>query len=146
MPESSKCTRDGGDGLTIPIDWSGAPNGTASYAVIMSHYPNNSVPGVDTPSHYWLAWNIPANVTSLPHGNPESIGDEGSDKDGTRVGYTPPCSPPGGAKHAYTITVYALSEAPTTLGTGDNPSARYTDVMQAIDGKVLDAGSFTFLN
>lgn len=111
----------------------------------MYHYPNNSIPGQDTPSHYWLVWNVPTSVTGLPHGNPASIGDEGSDKDGTRIGYTPPCSPPGAA-HSYTIAVYALSEAPTLLGKGDNPKATYATFMHAIDGKVLDAGSFSFVN
>ena len=88
LPADLKCTRDGGDGLSPPISWAGSPAGTKSYALTMHHYPRGRVEGVDTPSHYWLVWNIPADTRSFSRGNPESIGNEGGDKDKRYVGYT----------------------------------------------------------
>jgi len=145
LPAGSKCTRDGGDGLSPPIAWAGAPEGTKSYAVIMHHYPRDRVEGVDNPSHYWLVWDIPANITSFSRGNVESIGNEGGDKDKRYVGYTPPCSP-GDVSHAYTITVYALDTEVTTLGAKDNIDVDWATMTKAIEGNVLDSSSLTFNN
>ena len=86
LPADLKCTRDGGDGLTPPLVWSGAPADTQGLALIMHHYPKGTVEGVDAPSQYWLLWNIPADTTAQPRGNPASIGDEGADKDENRTG------------------------------------------------------------
>lgn len=66
LPADLKCTRDGGDGLSPPISWTGAPAGTESFAVIMHHYPRGRVEGVDIPSHYWLVWKFPRTRRSFP--------------------------------------------------------------------------------
>ncbi|MDP5084371.1 MAG: hypothetical protein NWQ23_03045, partial [Yoonia sp.] len=82
LPADLKCQRDNGDGASPPLVWTGVPVGTQSLALIMYHYPKGTVEGVDPPSQYWLLWNIPAGTVSLPRANPDSIGNEGSDKDG----------------------------------------------------------------
>ena len=145
LPADLKCTRDNGDGLSPPIDWSGAPEGTKSFAVIMHHYPQNRVEGVDNPSHYWLVWNIPADTASLPRGNPESIGNEGGDKDKRYVGYTPPCSP-GGAAHKYTITVYALDTESISLGNEDDINVDWAALSGSIKDHVLASSALDFMN
>lgn len=145
LPADLKCTRDGGDGLSPPIRWEGAPSGTESFAVIMHHYPRGTVEGVDNPSHYWLVWNIPADTTSLSRGNVESIGTEGGEKDRRYIGYTPPCSP-GNASHSYTITVYALDSETTGLGDQDDITVDWATLTGAIKGKVLASSSLTFNN
>ncbi len=145
LPLSSKCQRDNGEGLSPALEWTSAPQGTQSFVVVMHHYPRGTVPGRDAPSHYWLLWNIPADVLSLSLGNKESYGDEGANKDRRGVGYTPPCAPDH-TKHAYTITVYALSAAPDALGTGDNPGVDWSAVMAAIEGKVIASSELTFFN
>lgn len=89
LPFDFKCTRDGGAALTPGLQWSDAPIGTESFAVIMHHYPQNTTEGVDDPSQYWLLWDIPATTTDLPAGNPNSVGHEGADKDRNITGYTP---------------------------------------------------------
>ncbi len=114
LPADLKCERDGGDGLSLPLTWSGVPEGTQSFALAMTHYPRGTEPGRDDPSHYWLLWDIPGDARQLPRGNLSSIGHEGADKDQHRVGYTPPCSP-GNQQHEYTITLHALSTPPQTL-------------------------------
>ena len=146
LPADLKCTRDGGDGLSPPIGWTGAPAETRSFAVIMHHYPRDRVEGVDAPSHYWLVWNIPADTASLSRGNVESIGTEGSEKDRRYIGYTPPCSPSGGAAHSYTITVYALNSEDTGLGDEDDLDVDWVALTEAIEGKVIDSSSLTFIN
>ena len=50
-----------GDGSTLPLAWSGAPAETQSYAVIMHH-----VAAPEEIHWYWVLYNIPADVTSLP--------------------------------------------------------------------------------
>jgi Raf kinase inhibitor-like YbhB/YbcL family protein len=145
LPADLKCTRDGGDGLSPPISWEGAPANTKSFAVIMHHYPKGRVEGVDNPSHYWLVWNIPADTHSFSRGNVESIGNEGGDKDKRYVGYTPPCSP-GNVTHSYTITVYALDSDTIALGNQDDIEVDWLALTGAIEGHVLDSSSLTFNN
>lgn len=145
LPAGSKCTRDGGDGLSPPIDWSGAPEGTKSFAVVMHHYPSGKVEGVDTPSHYWLVWNIPASTNSFPRGNLASIGNEGGDKDKRYIGYTPPCSP-GNVSHEYTITVYALDTDTISLGDEDDIDVDWIALTGAIEANVLASSSIDFMN
>lgn len=145
LPADLKCTRDGGDGKSPPIEWANAPEGTKGYAVVMHHYPRGRVEGVDTPSHYWLVWNIPADTTSFPRGNPESIGNEGGDKDKRYVGYTPPCSP-GNVAHEYTITVYAVDVEKISLGDEDDIDVDWAALTGAIEGNVLAKSSLTFVN
>ncbi len=145
LPADLKCTRDGGDGKSPPIEWANVPPATKGFAVIMHHYPRGRVEGVDTPSHYWLVWHIPADTTSLPRGNPESIGHEGGDKDKRYIGYTPPCSP-GNAAHEYTITVYALDSETIALGDEDDIDVDWAALTEAIEGKILASSSLTFVN
>ena len=98
-----------GAGATLPLEWSGAPSGTKSFAVIMHHSPG---PG-DT-KWYWTLYNIPANVQSLPK-NVQGVGSLGSNSVNRRPGYAPPHSKGPGAK-TYILTAYALS-APVQTST-----------------------------
>lgn len=43
LPADLKCTRDGGDGLSPPLEWTTVPTGTQSLALIMHHYPRGRV-------------------------------------------------------------------------------------------------------
>lgn len=145
LPAALKCTRDGGDGVSPPLSWSGVPSGTQSLAVIMHHYPRGSVEGQDDPSQYWLLWNIPADTRDIERGNPLSIGDEGSDKDRRQTGYTPPCSP-AGVLHAYTITLYALDSPLDSLPQHDEIAVDWAEMTQAMNGKILAESHITFNN
>jgi phosphatidylethanolamine-binding protein (PEBP) family uncharacterized protein len=145
LPADLKCSRDGGDGASVPLEWTGAPEGTAGFALIMHHYPRGTVEGRDAPSQYWLLWNIPADTREIPRGNPASLGDEGSDKDGNYTGYTPPCSP-GAAVHEYTITLYALSSVPEDLPHSDSKAVDWATLTAALQDKVIAQSSLTFRN
>lgn len=94
-----------GDGSTLPLAWSGAPDGTQSYAVIMHH-----VAAPEEIHWYWVLYNLPADVTSLPK-NVTGIGTLGNNINNGLVEYSPPCSQGPGDKE-YIYTVYALSAQP----------------------------------
>ena len=98
-----------GDGAsaTLPLEWSGAPAGTKSYAVIMHH-----IPGPGDAKWYWILYNIPADTKGLPK-NAKDVGVLGNNSVNGRTEYAPPHSKWPGPK-TYIYTVYALS-APVTL-------------------------------
>lgn len=145
LPAALKCTRDGGDGVSPPLTWSQVPEGTDSFAVIMYHYPRGTVAGRDTPSQYWLLRNIPADTRSIERGNPDSIGNEGSDKDARQTGYTPPCSP-AGAVHEYAIAVYALDAPLSNLPEYDDVSVDWETLMAGMYGKIIASAEVSFSN
>ncbi|MEI7635442.1 MAG: hypothetical protein WCK47_14315 [bacterium] len=96
-----------GDGAssTLPLEWSGAPEATRSFTVIMHHIPP------DGPAKwYWVLYNIPAGTQSLPK-NVKGVGTVGNNSVNGRAEYAPPHSKGPGAK-TYIYTVYALSAAP----------------------------------
>lgn len=145
LPSALKCTRDGGDGVSPPLQWSNVPAGTKSLSVIMYHYPRGAVAGRDAPSQYWLLWNIPPDVRTIDRANPLSIGDEGADKDERYTGYTPPCSP-AGSVHEYTIAIYALDAALSDLPKTDAISVDWTTLTNEMAGHVIDSAQFSFKN
>jgi Raf kinase inhibitor-like YbhB/YbcL family protein len=102
LPEEYTCD---GAANTLALSWSGAPEGTKSFAVIMHH-----VASPEDIHWYWVVYNIPADVTSLPK-NMTGTGTLGNNSVNGRTEYTPPCSKGPGSK-TYTYTVYALSAEP----------------------------------
>jgi Raf kinase inhibitor-like YbhB/YbcL family protein len=98
-----------GDGAsaTLPLEWSGAPAGTKSFAVVMHH-----VDPEGKAKWYWVLYNLPADSRSLPK-NVSGVGTLGNNSVNGRTAYAPPHSKGPGAK-TYIYTLYALS-APVKL-------------------------------
>jgi|GEM_PF-751993 len=94
-----------GPQATLALNWSGAPAGTQSYAVIMHH-----VAGPEDIHWYWVLYDIPAGVTSLAR-NSTGVGTLGTNSVNDQIAYAGPCSQGPGEK-AYTYTVYALLAEP----------------------------------
>ena len=96
-----------GDGTrsTLPLEWSGAPEGTKSFALIMHH-----IPGPGDVKWYWILYDIPADVKALPK-NVKGVGTLGNNSVNGRTEYAPPHSKGPGPK-TYIYTVYALSAPP----------------------------------
>ncbi len=117
-----------GDGLSPPLEWSGAPAATKSYALIMDHV----TPDGDK-KWYWTVYDIPASAASLPKDS-QSIGKIGTGFKG-EIGYEPPNSKGPGAK-TYVITMYALSEPLKLAGTPGRE-----ELMEEMKGKVLASSS-----
>ena len=94
-----------GESISPPVEWSGAPEGTQSFALIMHH-----VAAPDDVHWYWVLYNLPVSTTSLPE-NASGIGALGTNSVNGRNEYAPPCSKGPGEK-IYTLTLYALSAQP----------------------------------
>ena len=94
-----------GASSSLALNWSGAPAGTVSFAVIMHH-----VASPEDIHWYWVLYNIPADVTGLAK-NSSGVGTLGTNSVNDRMEYAPPCSKGPGDK-TYTYTVYALSAQP----------------------------------
>ncbi len=92
-------------GVSPPLQWTGAPTGTLSFAVIMHH-----VAADNEIKWYWVLYDIPAGVNSLP-ANVSGVGTLGNNSVNGETAYEPPCSQGPGPK-TYVITVYALSAPP----------------------------------
>lgn len=123
------------EGVSPRLSWQ-AVAGAKSYAVIMEDPDAPNKPFV-----HWLAWNIPANVTSLPEGlqeqarltAPEGVL-QGRNTRGS-IGYFGPKPPVGDPAHHYHFQVFAL-DIVLPLGWG----AERDQLLQAIQGHVLSKG------
>lgn len=117
-----------GEAATLPLQWSGAPAGTESYAVVMHH-----VDPEGRTKWYWVLYDIPATVQSLPR-NVTGIGTLGNNSVNGQTGYAPPHSKGPGPK-TYVYTVYALS-APPQIAVPPSQVSRQV-LLDAMDGLVL---------
>ncbi len=95
-------TGDGED-VSPELRWSGVPEGTNSFAIVV-HDPD--APLVDGFTH-WVAYGIAGDQTGLPEGGGDATA--GSNSFG-KTGYGGPAPPPGHGTHHYYFWVYALDE------------------------------------
>lgn len=107
-PHGGIPTRHTGEGEDIspPLEWTGAPEGSRSFAVIC-HDPD--APLCKEGSYgfvHWVLYNIPASVTSLEEGGGHAFTQGRTDFDGT--GYGGPMPPEGHGTHHYFFWVLAL--------------------------------------
>jgi Raf kinase inhibitor-like YbhB/YbcL family protein len=139
MPQVYARFAAGGRNVSIPLHWTGTPQGVKSFALsIVDLHP------VARKWVHWLVINIPPDVTSLPEGASgksmprgaveikNSFGD---------VGYGGPQPPKGTGAHQYLVTVYALRDAGLDL----KADATLADFQSAIRAKVLGEASITGL-
>lgn len=128
IPEKFTCK---GQDVSPPLRWTGVPDGTKSFALIMDD--------PDAPAGTWVHWvvyNIPVSVTEFVENMPR----DPELKDGTRqgrngfgkAGYNGPCPPPG-TQHRYHFRLYALS-AVLDL----KPGATRMQLDRAMAHKILD--------
>ena len=92
-----------------PLAWTGAPSGTAGYAMLMT-----TIPGPGTVKYNWLLYGIPAGTNTIAE-NTTGGATVGFADDGGGLNYAPPCSQGPGLKQ-YIFTLYALSGAPNLAG------------------------------
>jgi phosphatidylethanolamine-binding protein (PEBP) family uncharacterized protein len=104
LPVIYTCDGTGG-GHSPPLEWTGAPQGTVEFAIMVTTL------ALDGLRWNWVLYHIPGNVTSLAE-NTVGVGTAGLTSDGPEHRYYPPCSTGPGAK-TYTFTIYALSGIPT---------------------------------
>ncbi|WP_375489009.1 YbhB/YbcL family Raf kinase inhibitor-like protein [uncultured Jatrophihabitans sp.] len=109
-PQVSGVMGAGGADRSPHLSWTGAPDGTRSYAVTVYD------PDAPTASGFWhwAAFNIPATTTELPAGAGGADGNGLPDgavqlkNDGGMVGYVGAAPPPGHGTHHYWVVVHAV--------------------------------------
>jgi Raf kinase inhibitor-like YbhB/YbcL family protein len=122
--------------LSPPLAWSGAPDGTKSFALIVD---DPDAPDPAKPQRmyvHWVVYNIPAATVALA----ENASKKGLPKgavqgknDWGKAEYGGPCPPIG--RHRYFFKLYALDTELTGLS-----SPTKADLERAIHGHVLDSG------
>ena len=121
-----------GSSISPALAWQGAPDNTASFALVMQHQSSDNL------QHwYWLAYDIPADMTALAPG--EIIGTLGVNSINGLNEYAPPCSQGPGEK-LYTFTLYALSQSPEF---GDADTVDGETLLATIENITLASNSFT---
>jgi Raf kinase inhibitor-like YbhB/YbcL family protein len=116
--------------INPPLNWSGAPPGTKSLALIVD---DASAP--ITPSIYWLVFDINPGATDIQQGSLPTGAHQALNSAGTAT-YDAPC--PNGHRHSYRFTVYALR---TTLNLPN--SAPLQSVWTAIAAATIGRGRIT---
>jgi Raf kinase inhibitor-like YbhB/YbcL family protein len=127
-----KYTCDGED-VSPPLQWSGAPERTQSFALIVE---DPDAPDPAAPQRIWVHWvlyDIPRTANALQEGTTASSlpsGTREGKNDWARTGYGGPCPPKG--RHRYFFRLFALD---TLLGDRRAPSK--TDLEAAMAGHAL---------
>src|SRR5581483_5310610 len=114
-----------------PLAWRNAPAGTRSFAVVTFDFDGREGLGVV----HWVAYGIPAHVTTLAKGagaKPGAGFTGGSNVRNSPL-YAGPCPPPGEPFHHYMFTVHALDLAPESL----NPGLSRDQLMAAMSGHIV---------
>ena len=105
-PQVSGIFGAGGEDVSPHLAWSGAPEGTQSYAVTVYD------PDAPTASGFWhwAVFNLPADVTELASGASTSLPDGAVQlkNDGGVAGYIGAAPPPGHGTHHYWTVVHAV--------------------------------------
>ncbi len=125
-----------GENRSPPLAWSGAPAGTAAFALLMT---DPDAPGGEF--LHWMVFNLPASISRLDAGQPNNFkltnGAVQGVNDFGRPGYGGPCPPPGRA-HRYVFQLFALDRCvePRTI-------VRAADLHRAMEGRILARATLT---
>ena len=115
----------GGKGVSPQLSWSGAPDGTLSYAVTVFD------PDAPTPSGYWhwAVADVPASVTSLAQGADLPAGAYAVRNDKGNRRYDGAAPPEGDHPHRYYVVVHAVDVE--ELGAGPDATPAVVSFMLA---------------
>lgn len=122
------------------MTWSGAPPGTAAYALIAQD--QDAKTANNEPFIEWLVYNMPPAVTQLDASVPSrpllSNGAQQGVNSQLTIGYIGPCPNKGDAPHHVTFELFA-QDGYVTLETG----AVIADVRDALNGHTLGQAQLT---
>ena len=129
QPIPMRHTGDGADG-SPPLQWSDAPAGTKSFALICDD--------PDAPAGTWVHWviyRLPAGTKELPEKIAQTeilpSGARQGVNDFRRIGYGGPL-PPLGKPHRYFFKLYALDDELPRI-----PRVTKPELLQAMEGHIL---------
>lgn len=142
------------DGATIParhaqtgrdvspaLSWSGAPDSTRSFVLMVRDLDAAIGDGTDELLH-WLVWNIPGTATSLPEGVPQGPSGVNGMRQISASGpyYRGPAAPSSGPPHHYVFELYALDATINVAAVGLSPAATRAAVLQAMATHIRSKG------
>jgi len=122
-----------GRDVSPPLSWSGAPDGTKSFALVVD---DPDAPDPRAPRMTWVHWvlyDLPSTIRKLPEGvmlDALPTATKEGQNDWKRTGYGGPCPPIG--RHRYFHKLYALDTVLTDLRTPTK-----SQLEQAMEGHVL---------
>jgi hypothetical protein len=117
----------------VPLAWSGAPEGTKSFALVID---DPDAPDPKAPKVRWVHWvvyDLPVATSSLPEGSPQPELPQGAHvgkNDWARADWGGPCPPIG--QHRYVFTLYAVD---TVLG--DRGALERDALRESLRGHIL---------
>ena len=124
-----------GDNVSPAMQWVNAPGKTRSFALLMDDQAGQAGLGVS----HWVAYGIPANVTSFAEGetsgpSPKYVGGTSTRK---LSAYFGPCTPKGNAAQHYVFTLIATDLDPKAL----RPGLTRQELLGELKGHALGAAS-----
>lgn len=129
-----------GEEISPPLAWSGAPDSTRSFVLIVHDIEAVTGNGLDDVLH-WMVWNIPGTAASLPEGVPAgALADSARQISATGPFYRGPAAPAGGPVHHYVFELYALDTTLDVPAVGQSPAATRAAVLAAMAGHVRGKG------
>jgi Raf kinase inhibitor-like YbhB/YbcL family protein len=112
LPTNPNCV---GENVSPQLSWTGVPDGTKSFAIMMVDPEGRGGAGVN----HWVAYGIPPSITSFAEGELSKPSDKyvgGKSTQGVGF-YSGPCTPPG-SPHHYTFVIVATDLDPKELPPG----------------------------
>jgi Raf kinase inhibitor-like YbhB/YbcL family protein len=130
-----------GRDVSPPLAWSGAPDSTQSFVLIVHDADQAIGDGTDDVLH-WMVWNIPGSATSLPDGIPQGPQTPNGLRQISATGpnYRGPAAPSTGPAHHYVFELFALDANINIPAVGNSPAATRAAVMAAIATHVRGKG------
>jgi Raf kinase inhibitor-like YbhB/YbcL family protein len=127
----------GGQNISPPLAWAGAPPQTRSFAIIVNDPDGSNGQGVV----HWVAYDISPKTKALPEGagSRDSTIVTGTNSHGNKEFYGA-CPPVGHGEHHYIYQLYALDIPQGTL----KPGLTRDELLAAIKGHTLANASVVF--
>jgi Raf kinase inhibitor-like YbhB/YbcL family protein len=125
----------GRGGVQPGFKFSGAPDGTVSYAIIF-HDIDVALKGSTGDVLHWIVWNIPASAGGIPEGSVPAGAVVGRGITGQNA-YFGPGAPAGPRYHHYVFELYALNanlDLPPTSGRDE--------LLKAMEGKIVAKSAY----
>ena len=129
-----------GDDVSPPLAWSGAPDGTMSFVLLVHDADAAIGTGTDDTLH-WLYWNIPATATGLAEHVAWGAETGGARQiSATGPNYRGPGAAKAGPAHHYVFELFALDAIVEVPAVGQSPQATRAAVVSAMSGHVRGKG------
>jgi Raf kinase inhibitor-like YbhB/YbcL family protein len=127
--------------VSPPLAWTGTPDSTASFALIVHDADAAIGNGMDDVLH-WLVWNIPRTAGGLPEGVPQGAQQPDGSRQVSVSGpyYRGPAAPSSGPAHHYVFELFALDTTIDVPPVGASPPLTRAAVVAAMAGHVRGKG------